>query len=300
MEKGIAVRVILAGSSGLIGTALAQCLRENGREVVRLVRRAPRAVDEVYWNAEMGELDRAELGVVDAVVHLGGSNIAAGRWSEKTKEQLRSSRLLSTAFLVETIEQMAHKPRVFVCASAVGIYGDRGDELLDEQSATGNGFLAELGVEWEAAAARASTRVVHPRFGVVLSREGGALAKMLWPFKLGLGGRLGNGRQYMSWVGLKDAVAALMLAIDDERLCGALNVVAPEPVPNAEFTRSLGLALGRPTLIPVPAFALRIALGQMADEALLASQRAIPEKLLDRGFSFADPHIGDALGRALS
>ncbi len=295
------MKVLLAGSSGLIGTALARRLEQGGHAVVRLVRRAPRTADEMYWNVEAGELARENLGATDAVVHLGGSNIAAGRWSKKTMDELRSSRLLSTELLVATMAQMAPPPRVFVCASAVGIYGDRGAEVLDEESALGHGFLAELGRAWEGAAARAvHARVVHARFGVVLSREGGALAKMLTPFKLGLGGRLGSGEQYMSWVGLRDAVAALELAIADERLCGALNVVAPVAVDNAEFTRALGRVLGRPTPFPVPAFVLRLALGQMADEALLASQRAVPKKLLDSGFSFADADIGGALKKALS
>ncbi len=293
------MRVLLAGSSGLIGTALAQSLERAGHDIVRLVRRPPRVPGEVYWNVEAGELNRAELGAVDAVVHLGGRNIAAGRWSTQTKGELRSSRVQSTALLVETIGEMAQRPRVFVCASAVGIYGDRGDETLGEESAIGSGFLAELGREWEATAARAATRVVHARFGVVLSREGGALAKMLWAFKLGLGGRLGNGQQYMSWIGLGDAVAVIQRAIDDEHVQGALNVVAPEPVQNAAFTRALGRALGRPTPFAVPALALRIALGQMADEALLASQRAVPKKLLDGGFPFADETIEAALARAL-
>lgn len=296
------MRMLLAGSSGLIGTALARRLEGAGHTVVRLVRRAPRSADEVCWNIEAGEVAIDDLGAIDAVVHLGGSNIAGGRWSTKVKDELRASRLRSTELLVAAIEAIEPSPRVFVCASAVGIYGDRGDEILDEESASGRGFLAELGREWEAVAARASgrgTRVVHARFGVVLSREGGALAKMLTPFKLGLGGRLGSGQQYMSWVGLQDAVAALERAIEDDSLRGALNVVAPEPVQNVEFTRALGRALGRPTLFSVPAFALRLALGQMADEALLASQRAVPKKLLASGFSFADAEVSAALRRAL-
>ncbi len=296
------MRILLAGSSGLIGSALHSHLLGAGNDVVRLVRmarREPRVGDEVYWNPDEGYLDVAGLGSVDAVLHLGGKNIVSGRWTQKTKLELRASRVRSTALLAQSLAQMEQRPRVFVCASAVGIYGDRGDEPLDEASATGTGFLSELCREWEGAAVAEETRVVHARFGIVLSAAGGALAKMLLPFKMGLGGRLGTGRQYMSWIALDDAVAALAHVIQDESLCGPVNVVAPEPQRNADFTRELGRVLRRPTPFPIPAFALRLALGEMADEALLASQRVSPQKLLASDFHFAYPRLVDALRRAL-
>jgi hypothetical protein len=278
---------------------LYQHLLAADNEVVRLVRREIRADDEICWNPDEGHLDIADLGSVDAVLHLGGKNIVSGRWTKKTKMELRASRIRSTALLAQSLVQMEKPPRVFVCASAVGIYGDRGDEQLDEDSALGTGFLSELCREWEAAAIIEETRVVHARFGIVLSVAGGALAKMLLPFKMGLGGRLGTGRQYMSWIALDDAVAALAHIIEHENMRGPVNMVAPEPQRNADFTRELGRILRRPTPFPVPAFALRLALGEMADEALLASQRVEPKKLLAGEFHFAHPQLADALKWAL-
>ncbi len=293
------MRVLLAGSSGLIGSALARLLCAEGHTVARLVRRKPESEEEFGWDIVRGEIDEAALDGVDAVVHLGGSNIAEGRWTERRKAELRSSRMGSTALLVNALQHAHSRPEVFVCASAVGIYGNRGDEVLTEDSALGSGFLAELGQAWEAAAAAAPTQVIHARFGIVLDRAGGALGKMYLPFKLGLGGRLGSGQQYMSWIDLDDAVAAIYWMLSARTLSGPVNVVAPHPVRNADFTRALGRALRRPTPFPVPAFALRMALGEMADDALLASQRVEPHKLLNAGFQFALSDVESALSAKL-
>jgi uncharacterized protein (TIGR01777 family) len=264
-----------------------------------LVRTRPQTEDEFVWDIERAEIDAAALEGVDAVIHLGGGNIAAGRWTVARKEVLWKSRINSTALLVNALQRCAVPPKIFVCASAIGIYGNRGDEVLSEESELGHGFLADLGREWESAAAAAPMQVVHARFGVVLSRAGGALAKMHLPFNLGLGGRLGSGRQFMSWISLEDAVAAIYWMVSARALSGPVNVVAPEPVRNSEFTRALGRALGRPTLFPAPVFALRMALGEMADEALLSSQRVEPAKLLAADFTFSLPNVDSALSAEL-
>lgn len=296
------MKVLVAGSSGLIGTALCNKLAQEGHGVVRLVRRASETDGELLWDPEAGVLDGVALEGVEAVVHLGGRNIAGGRWTKKIKAELRRSRVQTTELLAATLAGLAAPPRVFICASAIGIYGDRGDEKLHEESGPGTGFLAELGQAWEGAsvvAADAGIRVVHARFGIVLSREGGALAKMLTPFRLGVGGKIGNGRQYFSWIGLEDAVAALVFALGNEALRGPVNLTAPEPVTNAELTRALGRVLRRPTLLPLPALAAKLILGELAKEGLLASQRVLPRRLLDVGFEFAYPELERALRRAL-
>ena len=296
------MKVLVAGSSGLIGTALCNKLAQEGHGVVRLVRRASETDGELLWDPEAGVLDGVALEGVEAVVHLGGRNIAGGRWTKKIKAELRRSRVQTTELLAATLAGLAAPPRVFICASAIGIYGDRGDEKLHEESGPGTGFLAELGQAWEGAsvvAAGAGIRVVHARFGIVLSREGGALAKMLTPFRLGVGGKIGNGRQYFSWIGLEDAVAALVFALENEALRGPVNLTAPEPVTNAELTRALGRVLRRPTLLPLPALAVKLILGELAQGGLLASQRVLPRRLLDVGFEFAYPELERALRRAL-
>ena len=293
------MKILIAGGSGLIGTALIGLLRDEGHSVVRLVRTRPQTEDEFVWDIERAEIDAATLEGVDAVIHLGGGNIAAGRWTAARKEVLWKSRIDSTALLVNALQRCAAPPKIFVCASAIGIYGNRGDEMLSEESELGHGFLADLGRAWESAAAAAPMQVVHARFGVVLSRAGGALAKMHLPFKLGLGGRLGSGRQFMSWISLEDAVAAIYWMVSARALSGPVNVVAPAPVRNSESTRALGRALGRPTLFPAPVFALRMALGEMADEALLSSQRVEPAKLLAADFTFSLPDVDSALSAEL-
>lgn len=300
------MRVLLSGASGLIGTALAETLASAGQTVSPLVRPGrPAPPGGVRWDPAGGEFDAAAAEGADAVVNLAGESIASGRWNERRKAALRSSRVLATRSLVEGLGRMARKPAVLVSASAVGYYGDRGDEELTEASLPGRDFLAGLAVEWEREAARAAEhglRVVLLRFGIILSPRGGALGRMLLPFRMGVGGRLGSGRQWMSWVSLPEAVAIIRHAIVTPGLEGPVNVVAPHPVRNSEFTRTLGRVLGRPAIFPVPAFALRLVLGEMADALLLSSQRVLPKKLEDSGYRFRheqlEPALRDVLGRA--
>lgn len=294
------MNILLSGASGLIGTRLGAELAAAGHQVVRLVRRAPVGAGERRWDPDAGELNPEEIQGFDAVFHLGGVSIGEGRWTPERKRILRDSRVKSTALLARALATT--RPAVFVCASATGVYGDRGDEVMTEASAPGSGFLADLCVEWEAACAPASAagvRVVNARFGVVLDPAGGALAKMLAPFKLGLGGRLGSGRQWMSWIAAADTTAALRFLLENQGLRGAVNLVAPDPVTNADFTRALGRALHRPTFLPAPAFALRAALGEMADAALLSSTRAVPRKLVEAGFRFDLAQLSEALEKML-
>jgi uncharacterized protein (TIGR01777 family) len=295
-------RIAITGSSGLIGSALAHLLTTGGHEVVRLVRRPPRADDEIQWQPTGGVPNVAALEGVDAVVHLAGENLADGRWTKKRKAAIRDSRVAGTQMLVESLAQMKQPPKTFVSASAVGIYGDTGDAEVDETHPAGSGFLAEVCQQWEAAtAALASTgtRIVHARFGVVLWPSGGMLAKLLPIFKAGLAGRVGSGRQYMSWVTRDDAIGAIAHALLHSDVHGPLNVVAPNAVTNAEFTTTLGHVLGRPTALPVPRFALRLAYGEMADEAILVSCRAVPRVLAESAYAFRDPQLEPALRHML-
>jgi uncharacterized protein (TIGR01777 family) len=297
----------VSGASGLIGSALRARLLADGHEVVTMVR-GDRASDgphddaSVWWNPIEGGIDRValdRLGPFAAVVHLAGAGIADRRWTSARRREIRSSRIDPTAFLSREIARLDEPPDVFVSASAVGFYGDRGSERLDEGSSPGEGFLAEVCMEWEAAtapAAAAGVRVVHLRSGIVLSAEGGALAQQLRIFRLGLGGRLGSGRQYTSWISLEDEVGVIRRAIDDVTLVGALNATAPEPVTNAAFTKALGAILHRPTFWVVPRTALALLLGaDLADEMLLVSQRVLPEKLTEAGHRFAHPELESAL-----
>jgi len=294
--------IAISGASGLVGTALARALQSGGHRVVRLVRRPPGA-DEVRWDPAGGTIDAAGLEGVDGVVHLAGESIADGRWTSARKRRIRDSRVEGTRLLAGALGRLARKPAVLVSASAIGIYGDRGDEELDEASAPGRGFLADVGRAWEAATADAATagiRVVLPRLGIVLAPDGGALAKMLPPFRLGLGGPLGPGTQWMSWITLEDTVRVLLAALERPALSGPVNATAPAPVTNAEFTRLLAAAVHRPAIFPVPALALEVLFGEMAREALLASQRVIPRRLTAAGFVFEDPVLGPALRRIVS
>jgi uncharacterized protein (TIGR01777 family) len=298
---GEARRIVLSGASGLIGSALAERLAADGFEVVRLVRRDPKA-GEVRWDPERGDLDPATLSGAFSVVHLSGENVGGGRWSREMKRRILESRTKSTTLIAQAAADAAEPPRSLVSASAVGYYGDGGDAVLDETSPRGDGFLAEVCAAWESsadAARQAGIRTVHLRVGVVLSGHGGALAKMLPPFKLGLGGKVGSGKQWMSWISLRDVVRVFARATTDASMSGAVNAVAPKPVTNADFTRALGKVLGRPTIVPVPALALRAAFGEMADATVLASQRATPRRLLELGFDFQDPDIESALAAAL-
>ena len=297
------LHVVVSGASGLIGSALLSRLTGRGHRVSRLVRRSAGA-GEISWDPSRGVLDPADLEGVDAVVHLAGENVGA-RWTAARKQRIRSSRVAGTKLLSETVARLRRRPAVLVSASAIGIYGDRGDETLTEASGLGNGdrdFLVSVTQEWEAAAdpARAAgIRVVHPRFGVVLSPDGGALARLLLPFRLGLGGRLGSGSQWMSWISIDDTIGAIEQALSNPGLNGPVNVTAPEPVTNREFTRTLGRVLSRPTLFSVPAAALRLALGEMAQSTVLASARVLPTKLVEVGYRFTQPSLEAALRHVL-
>lgn len=298
---GTPMRVAVSGSTGLIGGALVQRLAREGHTVSRLVRSASRAKPgDVVWDPAGGTIDAAALEGVDAVVHLAGENVGT-RWTEEKKRRIRESRISGTRLLAHTLARLARPPRVLVQASATGIYGDRGDESLDESSPAGTGFLAEVGQGWEGAsemAEQAGIRVVRLRFGVVLSRRGGALERLLLPFRMGVGGRIGTGRQWMPWISLEDAVEVIVRALRDERLRGPVNAVAGS-ARNAEFTDALARALRRPAFIPVPSFGLRAVFGQMADEALLSSQRVEPVRLREIGHVFHHPTLDTALSAAL-
>jgi uncharacterized protein (TIGR01777 family) len=292
----------VTGAGGLIGSALTRQLATDRHRVSRLVRRAA-GPGEISWDPAAGRLDPNDLEGLDAVVHLAGENVGV-RWTTARKARIRESRIQGTRVLSEALAHTRRFPPVLVSASAVGIYGDRGDEILTERSAPGprEDFLAAVGQEWEGAAAparEAGIRVVHPRFGVVLSPAGGALGKMLLPFRLGLGGRLGEGSQWMSWISIDDVVGALLHLVRNETLSGPVNVTAPEPLRNRDFTRTLGQVLSRPTPLPVPSAALRLVLGEMADSTLLASARVVPERLLASGYRFTHPDLETALRHVL-
>ncbi len=296
------MNVLLTGSSGLIGSALAPALSGDGHRVRRLRRAASTAAGATSWNPADGAFAAGALDGIDAVVHLAGENIAGGRWTAARKARIRDSRVDGTRRLSEALAALDTPPRVLVAASAIGFYGDRGDALLDESAAPGTGFLPEVSRSWEAAAAparEAGIRVVHLRIGVVLSPAGGALAQMLLPFRLGVGGVLGSGDQYMSWIALDDVVGVVRHALPDESLSGPVNTVAPQAVTNREFTRTLGKVLRRPTILPAPAFALRVALGEMADALLLASTRVDPAALRATTFEFRHPQLDGALRQLL-
>lgn len=292
------MKIVVAGASGLIGRALLPALREHGHEVVRLVRRAVIAADEISWKPDTYELDASRLEGVDAIVNLAGENIAGGRWTAARRARILSSRVDATRTLVTACAQLKQKPGVFINASAIGIYGDASDAELTEASPPGLGFLPEVCLIWETyaeGAARTGIRTAMLRFGVVLTAEGGALAKMLPLFRLGLGGRMGSGRQWMSWVSLDDAVGVVLHALSNADCAGAMNVVAPEAVTNVEFTASLARVVGRPALLPVPAWMLQLIFGQMAVDTVLASTRARPERLRATGYAFRHASLEVAL-----
>lgn len=295
-------RVAVTGASGFVGAALTEALRADALEVLRLVRGEADGAGEVHWDPAKGTVDREGLEGVDAVVHLAAESIY-GRWTAAKKRRIRESRINGTRLLSEALASLRSPPEVLLSTSAVGLYGqDRGDERLDETSAPGTDFLARTALEWEAAAepaARAGVRVVYPRFAMVLDDDGGALGKMLPVFRLGGGGRMGSGRQWMSWVTREDAVRAIRFLLERPEVSGPVNVAAPEPVTNAEFTDELGRALHRPTLVFVPEAALHLAFGEMADATILASQRVLPERLLEAGFEFRHPRIHEAFAAIL-
>jgi uncharacterized protein len=296
------MHLAVTGSRGLLGSALVSFLTGGGHRVSRLVRRPAKGTDEVTWSITQGLPYDPHLQTLDGVIHLAGENIALGRWTETRKTEIRRSRVEGTRRLCESLARLRPLPRILVSASAIGIYGDRGNELLTEESPPGTGFLAEVCRAWEEStepASRAGVRVVRLRFGMILSPAGGALRKMLLPFRLGAGGRIGNGSQFMSWITLDDAIGAVDHALVTGSLQGSVNAVAPGPVTNAEFTRTLARVLSRPALAPLPAFAARLAFGEMADALLLASQRVVPSRLQTAGYRFQYPELESALRHLL-
>ena len=299
------MRILISGASGLVGTALCGALAGEGHTVHKLARAGTWAVREpgaVRWYLEGNEFDNQAAEGADAVVHLAGVSIAAGRWTEARKRELHGSRVEVARFLIENFAKLKQPPRVFLSASAIGYYGNRGDEELSEESPPGNDFLSGLAQDWEAAAAEAKrfgARVAMMRFGVILARDGGALPRMALPFRLGAGGRIGSGKQWMSWLTLEEATGITRYALANEAVRGPVNAVAPNPVTNAEFTKALARVLHRPAIFPAPGFALRLMLGEMADALLLSSQRVLPRKLQRLGYNFQAPLLEPALAAIL-
>lgn len=305
--------ILVSGSTGFVGTSLVKTLQGQGHTIVPLARPGTARKDAagvhdkvhgeaVAWDPVAGQFDAAGAEGADALIHLAGASIADGRWNATRKELLRTSRIEATRHLIEALAKLQRPPRVIVAASAIGYYGDRGEETLTESSAPGTDFLPEICREWEAESARAAqfgARVVNLRFGIILAAHGGALPRMVLPFKLGAGGRLGNGRQWMSWITLRETISIIQFALMTPGLVGAVNVVTPNPVRNTEFTKVLAKTLHRPALFPAPAFALRLALGEMADALLLSSQKVMPARLADSGYRFSQPDLAGALADVL-
>mgnify|MGYP001119052577 FL=1 len=297
------MKVVIAGATGLVGSELTNQLIQEGHQVKKLVRREARTPNEIAWNPEQQRLSVADLEGTDVVINLAGENISEGRWTAAKKKSIIESRLLSTSTLTNAVLTMQHPPSTFINASAVGFYGNRSDELLTEKSANGEGFLAHVCKEWEKAAeplTHKKVRLVYSRFGVILSPHGGALKKMLTPFKLGLGGVIGSGKQCMSWIALEDVVGSLIHLMLDKSIHGPVNIVSSQPVTNAEFTKTLGTVLSRPTIFSVPTSVARFVFGEMADELLLSSLRVSNQKLLESGYSFKQPNLEQYLRNALN
>jgi len=295
------MRIVIAGASGLVGSALVPLLKAEGAEVTRLVRSAASA-GEIEWRPDRGSIDAPALEGFNAVINLAGDGIANGRWTEEKKRRILDSRVNGTRLLSETMAKLSRKPKTFINASAVGFYGSRGDELVDENSGPGEGFLASVCRQWESATALAEQvgiRVVKIRLGVILTKNGGIMGSMLRPFKLGLGGKVGSGKQIISWVAMDDVVAAINFILHNESLRGPINVVAPRPVTNEEFTKTLGRVLSRPTFMAMPAFAARLAFGEMADAMMLSSTRVAPKVLNGAGFRFQFPELEGAVRAVL-
>lgn len=292
------MKVVIAGGTGLIGSSLKEALLERGDEVLILTRSTKKHVDSIGWNPENETIDLTKLEGAELVINLAGENIASKLWGEKQKKKIQESRIKSTRTLVSAFAKLKIPPKAFISASAIGYYGDRGEELLAESSSLGSGFLAETTDRWEREAKKAEAlgiRTALCRFGIVLSPKGGALAKMLPIFKLGLGGKLGSGNQCMSWISLEDAISAVIFVAENARLAGAINIVSPSPVTNLQFTKALGTALRRPTFFAVPEIALKLVGGEMAKELFLASSRVTPKVLLESGFKFQESEITAAL-----
>jgi len=298
------MKILVSGSHGLIGQTLIKSLTNDSHEVVRLVRRE-RAFGslEVEWHPNQGRIDAEHLEGLDIVVHLAGESIAEGRWTNEKKRAILESRVKGTTLLSDALARLSRPPSLFLSASAIGYYGDRGDELLTEENPPGKGFLPDVCIAWENAtrsAVEKGIRTANARFGIILDPNGGALGKMLTPFRMGIGGKVGDGKQWMSWIALADVIGGLKFLIADQAMRGPVNFVAPNPVTNAEFTRTLGRVLSRPTLFPVPAFGARLAFGEMADALLLASTKVDPSVLQDRGFLFEWPTLEPALKHLLA
>lgn len=297
------MKVLITGATGLIGHALQRSFAEKGYKMLLTTREAADDEMHIQWSAEEGFADTEKLEGIDAVVHLAGESISALRWTDEKKKAIRDSRVLGTRNVVDAVSKLQSKPKVLVATSAVGFYGERGDEEVNESSGAGDNFLADVCKAWESESRRAEDagiRTVLLRTGIVLSKEGGVLATMLLPFKLGLGGVVGSGKQWISWISLEDHVAVINYAIENETLRGAVNSASPNPVTNEEFTKTLGDVLYRPTFIPLPEFAVSMLLGEMGDELLLTSTKAMPKRLEDTKFEFKYPDLKAALERALS
>jgi len=296
------MKILISGASGLVGTNLIPTLKTH--DVYKLVRKTPQSADEIEWDAEKGfaESEQAKLENFDAVVHLAGDNVASENWSKEKKRKIKESRTVGTKVLVDALKQCENPPKHFISASAIGFYGDGKDEILDERSAKGAGFLPEVCDEWEIEANRAEdfgARVVCMRIGVVLAKDGGALEKMLTPFKFGVGGTIGSGEQWMSWIALADIISIVHFFLDDENLRGAFNLTAPNPATNADFVKTLGHALSRPTLLPLPAFAVRLMFGEMGETLLLQGARVLPKRLEDAGYQFKFANLEEAMKSVL-
>ena len=297
--------LVIGGAGGMIGQALIPLLEADGWTVRRLMRPSSDGTDrnlDISWDPERNQIDSGAFSGVHGVIHLGGANIAQGSWTQARKAVIRDSRVKSTRLLAETIAAMAQPPEVFVCASAIGIYGNRGDTLLSETSGYGDDFLADVGMQWEAAtlpAREAGVRVVNARIGVVLAKEGGALAKMLTPFKLGMGGKVGNGRQYWSWIDVEDVVHALYFCLHNQDLSGPVNLVAPEPLRNLAFVKAFAKTLGRPAVMPLPAFMVSLLMGEMGRALLLSSTRVSSKKIQSAGYTFRYPQLEESLRHLL-
>jgi len=298
------MKILISGASGLVGTHLIPTLKAKGHEIFRLVRKTPKDADEIQWDAEKGfaESEQAKLENFEAVVHLAGDNVASENWSDEKKRKIRDSRVVGTRVLVEALKKAQNPPKILVSASAIGFYGNREDEVLDETSAKGVGFFPEVCDAWETESLKAEqfgARVVMPRIGIVLTKDGGALEKMLTPFKFGVGGRIGSGRQWMSWISLDDLIRIIYFALENENLRGAVNAVAPNPVTNEEFTRTFGKVLHRPTILPVPEFAIKLMFGEMGETLLLQGARVLPKILPEHGFEFKFTNLEEAMKAVL-